>query len=246
MNKEPIFSSISVVIPVYNEEKRIKKSLERIVDYLGSFCRDYEIIVVDDGSTDETVKVIEEVLKDRFRVIKLQENRGKGYAVKRGMLAARYDYVLFSDADLSTPIEEIEKLAEFIGEYDIVIGSRAMHGSDVEIHQPKFKEFLGRVGNKLIQLMLLPGIQDTQCGFKLFRRKSIAVFEKQTIDRWGFDFEILWIARKMGLKVKEVPVHWINDFATKVSGFSTYVNTFMELVKIKLNSITNKYNIQNK
>jgi dolichyl-phosphate beta-glucosyltransferase len=244
MNNAPLFSSLSLVIPVYNEEKRIKKSLERIVSYLGGICNEYEIIIVDDGSGDGTVETVNNTLKDRFQIIKLKQNRGKGYAVKQGMLVAKYDYILFSDADLSTPIEEIEKFRQYVGEYDIIIGSRAMTDSNIEIHQPKFKEFLGRVGNKFVQLMLLPGIQDTQCGFKLFNQKSLKVFEKQTIDRWGFDFEVLWLAKKMGFKIKEVPVHWINDFATKVSGFSNYVTTFIELLKIRWNSMTKKYNIE--
>ncbi|MFA6391515.1 MAG: dolichyl-phosphate beta-glucosyltransferase [Patescibacteria group bacterium] len=244
MKKASIFKAFSLVIPVYNEEKRIKKSLERIVQYLDKKCDEYEIIIVDDGSTDRTLEVINEVSNDRFRIIKSEKNRGKGFAVKKGMLTAKYEYVLFSDADLSTPIEEIEKFEQYAADFDIIIGSRAIKGSNIEIHQSKFKEFLGRVGNRLIQLVLLPGIQDTQCGFKLFNKKSTAIFEKQTIDRWGFDFEILWLARKMGFKIKEVPVHWINDFGTKVSGFSHYVKTFRELLKIKWNSMLKKYNFK--
>lgn len=243
MNKGPLFNALSLVIPVYNEEKRIKKSLERILSYLSSVCVEYEIIIVDDGSSDKTLDVVEGLITDRIRIIPVSENRGKGYAVKMGMLASRYEYILFSDADLSTPIEELEVFAKCMKEFDIIIGSRAMKDSNIEIHQPWLKEFLGRVGNKVIQLMLLPGIQDTQCGFKLFNKKSLEVFEKQTIDRWGFDFEVLWLARKMGFKIKEVPVHWINDFGTKVSGFSHYINTFTELLKIKWNSMTNKYNL---
>jgi dolichyl-phosphate beta-glucosyltransferase len=243
MNKVPLFKELSVVIPVYNEEKRIKKSLERIASYLSDNCTIYEIIIIDDGSGDKTVQVINDIAAKYTRVIRTKLNRGKGHAVKVGMLEAKYEYILFSDADLSTPIEEIEKFENHIKEYDVVIGSRAMKESNIEIHQPKFKEFLGRVGNRVIQIMLLPGIQDTQCGFKLYNKKSLAVFEKQTIDRWGFDFEVLWLARKMGFKIKEVPVHWINDFGTKVSGFSHYINTFTELLKIRWNSITNKYNL---
>ncbi|MFA6272569.1 MAG: dolichyl-phosphate beta-glucosyltransferase [Patescibacteria group bacterium] len=246
MNKVPIFKALSLVIPVYNEEKRIAKSLAIIIKYLDQVCQEYEIIIVDDGSNDRTLDVISELSTDRFRIIKLEQNRGKGYAVKQGMLAAKYEYILFSDSDLSTPIEEVEKFVQYTKDFDVVIGSRAMKGSNIEIHQPKFKEFLGRVGNKFIQLILLPGIQDTQCGFKLFNKRTVAVFENQTIDRWGFDFEVLWLAKQMGFKIKEVPVHWINDFATKVSGFSNYVSTFMELMKIKWNSMTNKYNIQKK
>ncbi|MBU0612488.1 glycosyltransferase family 2 protein [Patescibacteria group bacterium] len=245
MKKVPLFKTLSLVIPVYNEEKRIKESLKKIVSYLNDVCAEYEIIIVDDGSSDKTQDVVKEMATDRFRIILVNENRGKGYAVKKGMLVARYEYVLFSDADLSTPIEELEKFSKHIENFDIIIGSRAMKDSNIEIHQPWFKEFLGRVGNKVIQFMLLPGIQDTQCGFKLFNKKSLAVFEKQTINRWGFDFEILWLAKKMGFRIKEIPVRWINDFGTKVSGFSHYINTFTELLKIRWNSITNKYNLQN-
>ncbi|PIY96691.1 MAG: hypothetical protein COY66_03410 [Candidatus Kerfeldbacteria bacterium CG_4_10_14_0_8_um_filter_42_10] len=243
MNEKSFLTQISLVIPVYNEEERIKKSLSKILPYLNQLA-DYEIIFVDDGSTDRTLLVLEEYKNKRFRVIKNGKNCGKGYSVQQGMLRARYPVVLFSDADFSTPIEDLEKLLPHLENYDIVIGSRGMEQSQISVHQKFYKEWLGKIGNKFIQLLVIPGIKDTQCGFKLFKKETLVIFQKQTIKRWGFDFEILMLAHKIGFRIKEVPVRWQNDFRSKVKS-SDYLKTFGELIKIKWNVLTNKYDFKN-
>ncbi|PIS42879.1 MAG: hypothetical protein COT24_01205 [Candidatus Kerfeldbacteria bacterium CG08_land_8_20_14_0_20_40_16] len=244
MNKRCFFPPISLVIPVYNEEKRIRKSLAEILPYLNHTLPDYEIIFVDDGSTDQTLPILEQYQNEHFQIIKNDRNYGKGYSVKQGMLKARFTVVLFSDADFSTPIEDLEKLLPYLKEYDIVIGSRGMKESQVSVHQPFYKEWLGKLGNKFIQLLIVPGIKDTQCGFKMFKKETLIIFRKQTIERWGFDFEILMLAKRMGFKIKEVPVKWRNDFRSKVRFFD-YLKTLGELLKIKWNILTNKYDLKN-
>lgn len=232
---------LSIIIPAYNEEKRIASSLKRIYEYLKKKKIDYEIIIVNDGSRDKTTEVVRKIKDKRTRIISHKINKGKGHAVKTGMLAAKGDLLLLSDSDLSTPIEELDKLMEYIKNYDIVIGSRAMKGSDVRIKQAFYKVWLGKLGNKAIQFLVAPGIKDTQCGFKLFK-KNVAqrIFKKQTIDRWGFDFEILFIARKLGYTIKEFPVVWINAEGSKVK-LTDYPKTFLELFKIRWNNLCGKY-----
>jgi len=243
--KENSFSPhLSLVIPVYNEKERIKKSLRNIVPYLEQRTADYEIILVDDGSSDNTLEVIEGIRNEHFRILKNERNCGKGYAVQKGMLKSRFPLVLFSDADLSCPIEELEKFLPYLKDNDIVICSRGMKESKISLHQPFYKEWLGKLGNKFIRLLLLPAIHDTQCGFKLFKKEALVVFQKQTVKRWGFDFEILLVAQKMGFRIKEVPVRWQNDKQSKVKHLD-YLKTFGELLKIRWNILTNKYNIKN-
>lgn len=233
---------LSLVIPIYNERKRIGRSLKNILPYLQKKTTDYEIILVDDGSRDDTLRVIKEFQNSHFRILSNKENYGKGFSVQRGMLASRFPLVLFSDADFSTPIEELEQFLPYLRDYDIVIGSRGMKESQISRHQPFYKEWLGKLGNRLIQLLLLPGVQDTQCGFKLFKRETLAVFKKQTIKRWGFDFEILLLARRMGFRIKEVPVRWHDDSRSKVKKLD-YLKTLGELLKLRWNILTNKYNL---
>lgn len=244
MKENRFLTSLSLVIPVFNEEERIKHSLQRVIPYLESSLRDYEVIFVDDGSTDKTVEVIKQFRNKKFRILTNKENCGKGYSVRKGILNSKLPFILFSDADFSTPIEDLEKMLPFVQEYDVIIGSRAMKDSQIAVHQSFYKELLGRMGNKLIQLLVVPGIKDTQCGFKLFKRGALAVFEKQTVNRWGFDFEILMLASKMNFKIKEVPVRWKNDFRSKVKR-SDYLKTLAELLKIKWNILINKYDLKN-
>lgn len=233
---------LSLIMPLYNEEERIGQSLERIVPFLERKTIDYEIILVNDGSTDTTLKVLEKIKNKHLRILKNDRNYGKGYAIQKGMQMAKFPLVLFSDADSSTPIEELEKFLPYLKNYDIIIGSRALKESQISLHQPFYKEWAGRLGNKLIQLLLLPGIKDTQCGFKLFKKEALIIFQKQTIKRWGFDFEILWLAYKMQFRIKEVPVQWRNDFRSKFKTLD-YLKTTRELLKIRWNIITNKYNL---
>lgn len=234
--------SISVVIPAYNEEKRIGKTLRKILKYFENKKYDYEIIVVDDCSKDKTVHVAEFFKSKRIKIIKNLCNLGKGGAVRKGMLSAKKKYVLFSDADLSTPIEQIEKFLPFIKKYDVIIGSRALNDSEIRIKQPFYRVIMGRIFNLIVQILLLKGIKDTQCGFKLFTRKSAKkIFPKQTFKGFSFDVEILYIARKTGYKIKEVPVVWINSPESKVSALKDSIKMFIDLIKIRINSIKGKY-----
>ncbi|MCK4521213.1 MAG: glycosyltransferase family 2 protein [Nanoarchaeota archaeon] len=231
---------LSVIIPAYNEEKRIGKTLERIISYLDSKKYSYEIIVVDDGSRDRTRDVVRGVRN--VKINKKRKNMGKGYSVKEGMLIAKGDYLLFSDADLSTPIEELEKLMNYIKKYDVIIGSRALKESDIQIRQPFYREYMGKIFNFFVQILTVKGIRDTQCGFKLFTKKAAKeIFSKQKIDGFGFDVEVLFIARKKGFKIKEVPIVWRNSINTKVSPVKDSVRMFYDILKVRLNSMKGKY-----
>lgn len=231
---------ISIVIPAYNEESRIGDSLKKIIDYFSKRKEKYEIIVVNDGSKDKTVDVVKKFKK--VKLINNSTNKGKGFAVKNGVSHAKGDYILFSDADLSTPIQEFEKLISQINKYDVVIGSRRMKGANIKKKQPFHRRFLGKGFGFVVQLLAVWGIDDTQCGFKLFK-KEIAkrVFNKQTINGWAFDVEILFITKKLGYKIKEVPVIWIDSAEQSKLKSSDAIPMFIELLKIRFNWIRGKY-----
>ncbi|MBA2646910.1 MAG: glycosyltransferase family 2 protein [Pyrinomonadaceae bacterium] len=217
--------TLSVVIPAYNEAPRLGKSLQTIFAYLNEQSSDSEVIVVDDGSTDETTQVAEHEFaaagaRIRTQLIKIQPNRGKGYVVRTGLLAARAPVALFSDADLSTPITETPKLVAPIraGQYDLVIGSRALDRSLIGVHQSWRREQGGRLVNLLVRLATGMKIWDTQCGFKAFRTDVCRpVFEAATIDRFGFDIEFLFIAHLAGLRLLERPVRWDHSEGSKLN-----------------------------
>lgn len=213
---------LSVVVPAYNEEVRLGQTLPVMISYLEKQPFTWELLVVDDGSRDRTSEIVLEYNHPNCRVIKNRPNRGKGYSIRRGMLEARGEWRLFSDADLSTPLEELDKFWKYTEEgYDVVIGSRATQESDLAVRQPKSREFIGRVFNTTVQTFLVPGLSDTQCGFKLFSAKAAtAVFLKQTLDGFAFDVEVLMLAHKQGFKIREVGVKWINDPRSKVSTLS--------------------------
>ena len=238
---------LSVIIPAYNEEKRISQTLLAVDKYLSKQNYNYEILVVDDGSKDKTVGIVKKLEKmiGNLRVIANDKNHGKGYVVRQGMLEAKGQYRLFTDADNSTSLEQIEKLWPYLkpkGKADIIIGSRGLRKSVIKIPQPFYRVVLGKLSNLLIQVVALWGIWDSQCGFKLFSFKAAKkVFPKQTITRWGFDIEILAIAKKTGLKIKEVPIVWQNAPESKVSS-GAYLSTFKELFKVKWNLIRGRYN----
>ncbi|MFH0732490.1 MAG: dolichyl-phosphate beta-glucosyltransferase [Candidatus Omnitrophota bacterium] len=229
---------LSIVIPAYNEEKRIKATLSNIYDFLRAKGFDYEVIVVDDGSADKTVVEAQGsslFTEGNLCVIKNWINVGKGFSVKRGILATKGEYVLFTDADLSTPIEELDKLLGVMSEgYDIVIGSRSAIDSDVRIHQPWYRERMGKVFNAFVKLFLLEEFNDTQCGFKLFKgdaARRLALLLK--IDSFCFDVELLYLAKLKGYKVKEAGVVWNNSPQSKVRAVASSVSMFIDLIKIK-------------
>jgi dolichyl-phosphate beta-glucosyltransferase len=235
---------LSIIVPAYNEEKRIGKTIFAINEYLQKQNYSYEIIVSDDGSKDGTVELVKNLGEkiENLRVIDNKENHGKGYVVRQGIMQAKGEYRLFMDADNATTVDQVENLLPFFKNgYDVVIGDRDLKESKIEKHQPRFKEILGDMGNILIQSLAVPGIKDTQCGFKCFSKKFAEnIFPKLKVDRWGFDIEILALARKFGYKIKTVPVVWINDEESKVS-MSGYINTLKELFQIKWNLISGKY-----
>jgi dolichyl-phosphate beta-glucosyltransferase len=226
--------SLSIVIPAYNEEKRLPGTLHRVLEWLGQRGLDFsEIVVVDDGSRDNTVGVAEE--RSGVRVLRNPGNRGKGYAVRHGMLDARGDWILYSDADLSAPIEDAERLYQAAIESSaaIVIGSRAIDRSLVSVHQSGFREWGGRAFNVVMRLVTGLRFHDTQCGFKLYRRDAAqTVFSRQKLDGFSFDVEDLYLARKAGLKAIEVPVRWANVEGTKVS-MGQAMKSFTDLLKIR-------------
>lgn len=212
---------VSVVIPAYNEELRLAPTLEKVRAYLDARPESAEIIVVDDGSSDATSEVARQALAGfpHFQVLRNEPNAGKGASVRRGMLAASGEIVLFSDSDMSVDINAWDELrAAHAAGHPIAIGSRATRGSHVSVRQPLHRELAGRAFNLFIRTFVMGGIHDTQCGFKSFVREAVKpVFSRQTIDRWGFDVEILMISRRLGYSIAEVPVEWRNDAATKVN-----------------------------
>ena len=213
---------LSLVIPAFDEALRLPRSLATALAHLEACTRSFEVIVVDDGSRDDTAAIAARILSslgDRGRLLRLASNRGKGAAVRTGALAARGAQVLVSDADLSTPIEELGELARAIeAGADVAIGSRALDRRRVVLRQPLAREWSGRLFNLVVRLFALRGIHDSQCGFKLFRRAVIEpVFSRARIDRFGFDVEILAIAKHLGFRITEVPVRWRNDSDSRVS-----------------------------
>jgi dolichyl-phosphate beta-glucosyltransferase len=235
---------LSVIIPAYNEELRLPATLSRIAAYARSFPSEIEVIVVDDGSRDNTVAVAEKFRDEipSLRVVSNNKNRGKGYSVRHGMQVARGDIVLFTDADLSAPIEEVEKLLPAMKTNDVAIGSRAMDRSQITVHESPFREFAGIIFNKIVRLILRLPFVDTQCGFKAFRRVPCKIiFEQQTIERFGFDPELLYLARHHGLHSVEISVRWGHSPATKVNMMRDSIQMFIDVFIIRWNSLTGKY-----
>lgn len=235
---------LSIVIPAYNEKNRIGNTLMETSDFLVTQNYNYEIIVVDDGSDDGTAKLVENLQKSvkNLKIISNQKNRGKGYAVRQGLIKARGKIRLFMDADNATNIAQIQNFLPFFQKgYAVVIGSRDSQGSQIKKHQPFYKELLGDLGNFLIQLLVISGIRDTQCGFKCFSAEFVEnIFPKLKINRWGFDIELLILARKNDYLIKTVPVIWTDNANSKVK-LNGYIGTLKELSQIKWNIIRGKY-----
>ena len=242
---------LSIVIPAFEEETRLGDSLEKIFEFLKSGPTKAEIIVVDDGSKDKTADAAKSAFDNHpeiaSNVIRYEENRGKGYAVKIGLQAANADIALFSDADLSTPIEETGKLVDPIrsGEYDVTFGSRALDRTLIGTHQPWRREQGGKVMNLIIRTMSGLRFSDTQCGFKAFNMaKFRPLLDVMTIDRFGFDVEFLFVADHCGLRLKEVPVRWNNVEGSKVSVARDTRRMFTELSQIRRNARSGVYNLE--
>lgn len=234
MQSKKIF--LSVIIPVFNEEKRIRR-LNQIISYLNKQKFSWEVIVVNDGSTDKTNSILKLLKKRlRFNLFSYSPNKGKGFAVKTGMLKATGDYCLFLDVDLSTPIEELEKFLPHLRKHGILIGSRKLKSSTLATRQPVLREYLGKVFTLLSQYILKMRVSDFTCGFKIFSKKSVEqIFTRQRIYRWGFDSEILYIGKIKKHSIKEIPVYWENDPRTKVKFPDAIINSFAELIRIKVN-----------
>ena len=239
----PMTVTISIIIPAFEEEPRLSEPLRKILSFVEAEKLAAEIIVVDDGSTDKTAETAEKVCAEfpaiRTKVIRYEQNRGKGFAVKTGLLAAEADIAIFSDADLSTPIEEIYKLTKPIGtgEFDVTFGSRALDRSLIGTHQPWRREQGGKVMNLIIKTMSGLRFSDTQCGFKAFNMKKFRpLLELMTIDRFGFDVEFLFVAQFQKLRLKEIPVRWNNVEGSKVSVLRDTRRMISELSQIRRNA----------
>lgn len=235
----------SIVIPAYNESARLGATLEKVLGFVRAKDWNAEIVVVNDGSRDNTTGIIQSfaAANPAVRLIENPGNRGKGYSVRNGMLQARGQIILFSDADLSSPIEESSKLLEAISAgADVAIGSRWLRAETQTQRQPLYRQILGRVFNLLLGMTLGLNFKDTQCGFKAFRRAAAqTIFPLQRIERWGFDPEILFLARKFGFEVREVPVAWGHSGGTRINPLIDGSRMFQEMLHIRWNDLTGKY-----
>lgn len=241
---------ISIIIPAFEEEARLGKSVRIILEYIENEKLNAEVIVVDDGSKDKTTENAQKVFGEfpgiEAKVIRYEQNRGKGYAVKTGLQAARADIALFTDADLSTPITELPKLVEPIreGRFDVTFGSRALDRSLIGVHQPWRREQGGKVFNFIVRTLTRLPFWDTQCGFKAFNMKNFRpLLELMKIERFGFDVEFLYVANLHGLKLQEIPVRWDHDERTKVSVFRDSQRMFNEVRLIRKNAKNGVYDL---
>ena len=235
---------LSIIVPSFNEEVRLPASLDLIAAYVSSQNRSTEVLVVDDGSNDRTAEVAASFASriPNLRVLKNGENRGKGYSVRHGMQQARGEYVLFTDADLSAPIEEADKLLSALQQFDIAIGSRALNRDLIDVHESHFREFAGIIFNRIVRIVLWLPFVDTQCGFKAFRRERCRIiFEQQRIERFGFDPELLYLARHHGLRATEIPVRWSHSPATKINMMRDSIQMFVDVFTVRWNSLLGRY-----
>lgn len=242
---------LSVIVPAYKEGKRIAENLDHCIEYFSNKDYEYEFVIVVDGSPDDTAEIARGYVNKlkNLRVIDNKENHGKGYVVRQGLLEAKGKYRLFFDADGSTAIEHLDKfLPEFEKGYDVVFGSRDIPGAFVQVHQAKYKEIMGDMGNWAIRILLgLWQYPDTQCGFKMLSAKAAeAVASRMVVDRFGFDFELIVLAKKLGFKMKQVPVRWLNEEGSTVSltGPNGYFQVLWDLWKTRVRLWTGAYKIK--
>ncbi len=241
-NTAPCF--LSIIIPAFNEEKRLPDSLPKIIRFVHQQAYPVEVIVVDDGSSDRTAEVVREFQKDApFISLLPLEHGGKGHAVRAGMQQARGEYLFLCDSDLSMPIEEVTKfLPPALNGYDVAIASREIAGAH-RYDEPPYRHLMGRVFNLIVRLLAVPGVQDTQAGFKCFRRQAARqLFPLQTIKGWGFDVEVLFIAQRRGLRIVEVPIHWYYMNRSRVRPVQDTYNMLREVLKVRLNDWRGRYN----
>jgi len=240
LNSDPF---LSIIVPAHNEEQRLPGSLDKIVAFLEKQDYKAEVIVVENASQDNTAAVVEGFMA-RYPFISLirEERQGKGLAVKLGMLAAQGEHLFICDADLSMPIEEVAKfLPPALEDYDVAIASREVEGSR-RYGEPAYRHIMGRVFNFLVRLLTVPGFQDTQCGFKCFRREvAHDIFPYQTIDGWGFDVEVLFIAHKRGYRIVEVPINWYYMASSRVNPVKDTLSMLRELLRVRLNDRQGMY-----
>lgn len=237
---------LSVIIPAYNEENRLPRTLEKVLEFLNKQNYSFEVLVIENGSSDRTFEVAKEFAQTNSSVIILQEQqRGKGNAVRRGMLEAKAEYRFICDADLSMPIEEVAKfIPPQLTDFDIAIGSREALGA-VRYNEPSYRHFGGRAINLIIRLFILSGFQDTQCGFKCFRAQVAEdLFRQQTLTGWSFDIEILYLARRKKLRIKEIPIDWYFFADSKVNAIRDALKMISDIFVIHLNAIRGKYDLK--
>ena len=234
MNENGI--ELSVIVPAYNEERRLAPGLRQALEYLARRREPFELLVVDDGSRDETARVAESFAGQGVRVVRHERNRGKGAAVRTGLLASRGRKVLISDADFSTPIEEIEKLERFLQDgTPLVIGSRGLADSQIRQRQPFYREMMGRTFNRLIRLFGVRGIRDTQCGFKLARgEEGRRIASELKIEGFAWDVEMIWLARRRGYKIAEVGVIWVNSPDSRVDPIRSSFSMLRDVITMRL------------
>lgn len=234
--------TLSLVVPAYNEEKLIGENLNKIIKFLLSRKYSWEIIVADDGSRDRTSDIVENLKNPNVKLVKLERNKGKGAALKAGFLAAKGKYAVFTDADLSVPIESVDNFLEKLQENDVVIGSRRIKGAKILVHQPFIRESMGRVFTFLTKLFTGVNISDFTCGFKGFKSQPAKkIFAKSLINRWAYDAEIIFLARKLGYSLTQIPVSWTNRKDTRVVLGNVILESLRDLIRIRINDFQGKY-----
>jgi dolichyl-phosphate beta-glucosyltransferase len=237
---------LSIIIPAYNEENRLPRTLGQVFAFLEKRSYSYEVIVVENGSTDRTLQIARELAAQNESLMVIHEElRGKGNAVRSGMLSAHGEYRFICDADLSMPIEEIGKfLPPQLSDFDIAIGSREAPGA-VRYNEPPYRHWGGRAINLIIRWLILPGLNDTQCGFKCFRAKSTSdLFRQQTLTGWSFDFELLYLARRKKLRIKEIPIRWYFDADSKVDAVRDALRMIRDIFRVHANALLGRYDLK--